>query len=334
MNAIQEHHITTGSRCIICNSPQLKKIIVNSSFGINIVECDSCHFVQSEYVSEKALKAYYENFYLNLNEQGINGYKLQQSQQGESQLNYIQEICENQKFKIVLDYGASLGGLAEKLRTISEQVYVIEANPKFTDILKQSGMFSVLNENDLFDTQFEDFFDLVTISHVLEHIQDPLSLLDNFNNILKEGGYLMVDLPNEVQMLKEYGFQASGHLHYFTINSFQEVIKKHGTFEIVEIRTCNRTVEEFIASGYTLPEDYSRAKSENGTVIRAMLRNNRKNGFSAKSVQKYVNEKVLLDDFSQRILFLYTNLKLMHQAYLKAQDEIKQLKNYIPNVTK
>ena len=326
MNTIQEHHIATGLRCIICNSPQLNQIAVNTSFGINIVECHSCHFIQSEYVSEKALKDYYGNSYLNLNEQEINEYKLQQSQQGESQLNYINEICENPQFTNTLDYGASLGELARKLKSISGRVYITENNPKFIDILKQSGMFFVLNENNLFSTQFEDFFELVTISHVLEHIPDPLLLLDNFSYILNESGYLMVDLPNEVQLLKKYNFQAFGHLHYFTINSFQEMIKRHGKFEIVEIRTCNRTVEEFIASRLTLPEDYSRAKSENGTVIRAMLRNNCKDGLSGKSTQKYVDERVLLDDFSHRIFLLYKNLKSIHQAYLKTQDEIKNLK--------
>ena len=326
MNTIQEHHIATGLRCILCNSPQLNQIAVNTSFGINIVECHSCHFVQSEYVSEKALKAYYENSYLNLNEQQTNEYKLQQSQQGESQLNYINEICGNPQFTNALDYGASLGELARKLKSISERVYVTENNSKFIDILKQSGMFFVLNESSLFSAQFEDFFELVTISHVLEHIPDPLLLLDNFSYILNKRGYLMVDLPNEVQLLKEYNFQAFGHLHYFTINSFQEMIKKHGKFEIVEIRTCNRTVEEYIASGFTLPEDYSRTISENGTVIRAMLRNNCNDGLSERSTQKYVNERVLLDDFSQRIFFLYKNLNLMHQAYLKTQDEIKSLK--------
>lgn len=321
-----EHHIATGLRCIVCNSPQLNQIAVNTSFGINIVECCSCHFVQSEYVSEKTLEAYYENSYLNLNEQQINEYKLQQSRQSESQINYINEICGNPEFTNVLDYGASLGELAGKLKSISEHVYVTENNSRFIDFLKQSGMFSVLNENNLFSTHFEDCFDLVTISHVLEHVPDPISLLDNFSLILKEHGYLMVDLPNELQLLKEYNFQAFGHLHYFTIDSFQEMIKRHGKFEIVEIRTCNRTVEEFIASGLTLPEDYSRAESENGTVIRAMLRNNCKDGLSGKSTQGYINERALLDDFSQRIFFLYKNLNLMHQAYLKIQDETKTLK--------
>lgn len=306
------------------------QIAVNTSFGINIVECHSCHFVQSEYVSEKALKGYYENSYLNQNEQQINEYKLQQNQQGESQLNYINEICGNPQFTNALDYGASLGELARKLKSISERVYVTENSSKFIDILKQSGMFSILNENNLFSAQFEDFFELVTISHVLEHIPDPLLLLDNFSYILNERGYLMVDLPNELQLLKEHNFQASGHLHYFTINSFQEMIKTHGKFEIVEIRTCNRTVEEYIASGLTLPEDYSRTVSENGTVIRAMLRNNCSDGLSERSTQKYVNESVLLDDYSQRIFFLYKNLTLMHQAYLKTQDEIKTLKGLHP----
>ena len=321
MNIIQKDDTSSGLRCLICNGHQLNKIAVNTSFGIDIVECSSCHFVQSEYVSAKTLKDYYEKDYLNQNEQQIVEYRVQQNKQAESQINYIREICGEPTFANVLDYGASLGEMARKLKSISNQVYVVEYNSKYIEILKKKNIFTILYDSDLFTSQFEDYFGLISLSHVLEHIPDPLALLDNFSYVLKNDGYLMVDLPNGLQVLKGYNAQARGHLHYFTIDSFQNMIKSQDKFEIIEIRTCNRTVEEYIASGFRLPEDYSRLKTENGTVIRAMLRNIGKEGISERSIKEYINEKDLLHDFSHRIYLFHKELMLFKQAILREQDK-------------
>ena len=321
MTVIQKNHMSSGLRCLICNGHQLNKIAVNTSFGIDIVECSSCHFVQSEYVSAKTLKVYYEKDYLNQNEQQIVEYKLQQNKQAESQIKYIREICVDLRFANVLDYGASLGEMARKLKSISNQVCVVEYNSKYVEILKKKNIFTILYDSDLFTSQFEDYFGLISLSHVLEHIPGPLALLDNFSYVLKNDGYLMVDLPNEAQMLKEHNIQPLGHLHFFTIDSFRNMIKTHGKFEVIEIRTCNRTVKEFIDSGFKQPEDYTRLKTEDGTVIRAMLRNVGNGGLSEKDIQGYVDEGVLLDDFGHRIFLLYKELKLLKQAYLRLQDK-------------
>ena len=181
MNVIQKGHASSGLRCLICNASQLNKITVNTSFGIDIVECCSCHFVQSEYVSDKTLNDYYEKYYLKLNEQQIVEYRMQQNKQAESQINYIREVCGDSRFANVLDYGASLGEMARKLLSISNEVYVVEYNSKYLEILKKKNIFTILDDGDLFTSQFEDYFGLVSLSHVLVHIPDPLALLDNFS---------------------------------------------------------------------------------------------------------------------------------------------------------
>lgn len=324
MSKIEDQNIPTGLKCIICNSPQLKKIRVNKSFGVNIVECCSCNFVQSEYVSDKTLDEYYKNYYLDLDEEKMVQYGQGQSKQGESQVIYIKEICADLRFANVLDYGASLGKLAERLVSISDKVYVVEYNPVFIEILDKMGMFVVLNKKNLFNHKFENYFDLITISHILEHMPDPLALLDNFSYILKKNAYLMVDLPNEVLLLKGHNFQAFGHLHYFTIESLVNMINTQGKFEILDIRHCNRTVRDFIDSRFKLQEDYSITKSEDGTVIRAMLRNIGNKGPSERCIQKYADCKGLLDDYSLRVFNLHNNLELVKQEYLKMRDKIKK----------
>jgi 2-polyprenyl-3-methyl-5-hydroxy-6-metoxy-1,4-benzoquinol methylase len=42
-----------------------------------------------------------------------------------------------------------------------------------------------------------DFFDLVSLNHVLEHVRDPLSVLKRIHRWIKPGGLFLVEVPNE-----------------------------------------------------------------------------------------------------------------------------------------
>ena len=47
---------------------------------------------------------------------------------------------------------------------------------------------------------------------------------------------------------------------------------RDGLFDLLEIRRCNRSADDFISSKFTLPEDHSITNNENGTTIRALFR--------------------------------------------------------------
>jgi len=48
--------------CLICGATDLRDLASNRNFGINIIQCNACYFVQSEFVSDRALESYYRNF--------------------------------------------------------------------------------------------------------------------------------------------------------------------------------------------------------------------------------------------------------------------------------
>jgi hypothetical protein len=113
---------------------------------------------------------------------------------------------------------------------------------QFVELLRQDPLLTLVNHNDLASARFESFFDVVSISHVLEHLTDPYEAMDLFASVLKPGGLLLIDIPNEVRMLQR-GFQAKGHLSYFTKESFARFVDVHGCFDLMELRTCNREVD-------------------------------------------------------------------------------------------
>ena len=259
--------------CLICAATDRRDLTTNRNFGINIFQCNACNFVQSEFVSDRALESYYRHFYrAQLDENGINAHRQKGLAQAKGQVAYLLEQQPGLKISAALDYGTAEGSLGHELRAIADKVWVTEMDPQFVALLKADPLLTLVEHKDLESGTFQGFFDLVCISHVLEHLTDPYAAMDVFTSVLKPGGLLLVDIPNEVRMLQR-GFQAKGHLSYFTKESFAQFVDVHGCFDLVEIRTCNREVDVFIDSGFTAPEDYDIPLAKDGTAIRALLRN-------------------------------------------------------------
>jgi 2-polyprenyl-3-methyl-5-hydroxy-6-metoxy-1,4-benzoquinol methylase len=309
--------------CLICGSADRHEVTTNKSFGVNIFQCNACHFVQSEYVSDRGLESYYRHFYRGrLDAHGLAAHRQKGLAQAKGQIAYLLEQQPGLKVSAALDYGTAEGSLGHELCAIADKVWVTEMDPQFVELLRQDQRLTLLDHKELGCGRFESFFDLVTISHVLEHLTDPYEAMDVFAAILKPGGLLMVDIPNEVRMLQR-GFQAKGHLSYFTKESFTRFIEVHGCFDLVELRTCNREVDLFINSGFTAPEAYSIPLAKDGTVIRALLRNRPQEARKPCRTHAF-DEAALLNEFSARILHFYMLLVATQSRVAQLEQELQR----------
>jgi 2-polyprenyl-3-methyl-5-hydroxy-6-metoxy-1,4-benzoquinol methylase len=290
--------------CLICGSTALHDVTTNLNFGINIIQCTACAFVQSEFVSDRGLESYYRHFYRpQLNEEGLANHRQKGLEQAKSQVAYLLAQQPGLKVSTALDYGTAEGSLGHELRGIADKVWVTEMDPQFVALLKNDPLLTFVEHKDLASGSFDGFFGVACISHVLEHLTDPYQVMDMFASVLKPGGLLLVDIPNEVRLLK-CGFMALGHLSFFTTRSFAQFVDVHGCFDVVEMRTCNREVDVYINSGFTAPEDYSIELAKDGTVIRALLRNRPLEARQRRRVHAF-DEAALLNEYSARILHFY-----------------------------
>ena len=188
--------------CLICGSSDVNDLTTNRSFGVNIFQCKACHFVQSEYVSERGLESYYRHFYRGpLDARGLAAHRQKGLAQAKGQIAYLREQQPDLRVSAALDYGTAEGSLGHELRAVADTVWVTEMDPQFVDLLKQDPLLRLVDHRELASERFEGFFDLVCISHVLEHLTDPFAVMDLFASTLKIGGLLFVDIPNEVRML-------------------------------------------------------------------------------------------------------------------------------------
>ena len=97
----------------------------------------------------------------------------------------------------------------------------------------------------------EAFYDCVHMSHVLEHLHDPLSSICQTSQTLKTGGILIVEVPFEFgdlfDRIRELALRRprtvnevqSSHLYFFTVRSLCRLLRESG-FEILYAATPRR----------------------------------------------------------------------------------------------
>lgn len=95
----------------------------------------------------------------------------------------------------LLDIGCGNGEFLERSLEMGWQAQGCEIDPKAVAICRSNGL-NVLEGDSFHTTLNEQRFDVITMSHVLEHVVDQAALLQRTYSLLKPGGYLWMALPN------------------------------------------------------------------------------------------------------------------------------------------
>jgi len=119
------------------------------------------------------------------------------------------------------------------------EVSGLEPSPEGVDFARSKGL-------NVFECGIEDLscvgdrrFDIVTVLNVLEHLRNPVEIIKDIKaKLLKPGGMLIIDVPNEFNDLQnianeEYGLNEwwvcpPAHINYFSSSSIQQVLRRCG----------------------------------------------------------------------------------------------------------
>lgn len=95
----------------------------------------------------------------------------------------------------LLDVGFGNGGFLKLAVEMGWQAEGIDFDPKAVEVAKARGLnVRCASAADL-SAQHEQF-DIITLSHVIEHVHDPITLLNDLYRLLKPGGVLWLETPN------------------------------------------------------------------------------------------------------------------------------------------
>lgn len=97
----------------------------------------------------------------------------------------------------LLDIGAGIGVFPAAMKNAGWNVTAIEPDQRTADYLTDVLEIAVY-ANDLFELTAESIgtFDLVTLNKVLEHVEDPVAMLDKSREFVSPGGVMYLELPD------------------------------------------------------------------------------------------------------------------------------------------
>jgi SAM-dependent methyltransferase len=123
----------------------------------------------------------------------------------------------------VIDIGCGNGDYLAALAGDGRQLVGVEPDPNARQVATAKGLEVLAGTaEDLPESLSGQNFDLVTITHVLEHCRDPLRALGNIRGLLGVKGVLYCEVPNAgsiyfqtYSMISEM-LDVPRHLHFFT----------------------------------------------------------------------------------------------------------------------
>ena len=109
-------------------------------------------------------------------------------------------------------------------------------------------------EKDFLDIQFgEEKFDLISMTHVLEHVARPERHIEKISRILNDRGQLIIEVPNFNSWTRALtgrhwlGLDLDYHVTFFTPDSLYSLLKKYG-FKIKTVRSFSFEYSSFISA--------------------------------------------------------------------------------------
>ncbi|WP_411682049.1 class I SAM-dependent methyltransferase [Clostridium thailandense] len=252
------------NNCIVCDNAQHTLIFKKSNY--EVVRCNKCGMVHIEPMPtlEETI-GYYQSY-------GQAQYTEEYIKQNINKT-YVEgrfEFYKNLLLKYynegssVLDIGCHCAEFLKVLKNANFDVYGLEVSKSISKAVEENLNIPVYNV-DISKLSTDQKFDVISALSVLEHTPNPDIMIKKIYNLLKDDGYLLLEVPNvdsyESQAVLyffsqtlNYWFHPTPPIHLYefnkvTINSF---LNKYG-FQIIETGTA----QPFEYDGDTIyPEGY------------------------------------------------------------------------------
>ena len=242
------------SNCPICNSSKTSKAFdavdhfsTKETFPIN--DCKSCGFrFTNNFPSEDSIGRYYDSpDYISHSDSKtglINRlYHFFRKQMLKKKVNLVsKQVVSRQKDNIhLLDIGSGTGYFLNAAKEKGYTVTGIEKDNNAREYAVSNFELDIKDEQSLWSIENESF-DVITLWHVLEHMENLNEVVAKIKSILIPDGVVILALPNhnsyDAKKYKGYwaAYDVPRHLWHFTPDTVEKLLGKHH-FNIITQKT-------------------------------------------------------------------------------------------------
>jgi len=271
--------------CYACRHPETDSVhenfyqgrsfryIVHTGTGTQIVKCQQCGFMSVEFVHPKIAHAIFAYPPTKTGDASNLSRTNMHRQNCVNQLEMWQENipknCDRGLF-----IGAGRAELAESYCSQTKEMFACDLVPENSQVAQENPKLNVIEKNNLNAPSLEGTFDFLILSNVLERVAFPRSLLALCAKLLKNGGILMLEVPNMSYDLVRTSQYGAEEFNYFSPNSLHAMFATEGNFEIVRQLGAEEpmALKSSINAWSTEGDDTT---VETRAVIRTVLQNSR-----------------------------------------------------------
>lgn len=211
------------------------------SYGFDLVKCKNCGLVYNnpQWLPEILFKKYGESYAKDRKNPIEDVFKINVPL-NERLLDEIENYCSAGS---LLDVGSGSGSFAAVAAARGWEVYCVEPREEAVEFSKNLFGLQNIQCGTLDNIKFaENTFDLITFNDVLEHTFDPADSLQKAYHYLKEGGFVVVNVPDAGSLYSRYSgkdwkhYDPPFHLFDFDRNTLKALFEKNG-FNVVKMKT-------------------------------------------------------------------------------------------------
>lgn len=234
--------------CHLCGKDEYKKIYKERG-ALGIVQCEGCGLI---YVNPRLKSP--ETVYWGDTEKYFREARLifEGKTSHHRDPNYLEDLKLIHQYKPdgnFLDVGTNMGFFLRNAKGFRGwNLFGVEPSPSLSDIARKYFGLNI-KTSFLEEAGFEsEFFDVVTMTDVFEHITNPEKILNEVRRILKTDGILFIKVPNGLfnvfkfkmakwmGRLKDYDiFDSYEHVVHYSDITLRKMLEKH-RFEVVKVK--------------------------------------------------------------------------------------------------
>ena len=239
-------------KCPVCFSDNIKSIENYRNFSetfknMKLIKCLDCFLLFSYPMpNEEMLKKYNENYHMSAHGSQYGATKLDKVSNAffkgmaKIRYNYLKGFI-NKETKInkfnVLEIGPGPGKfLKEMINNHPEfKYFAVETDLSCHEKLNSLGV-NLISISQL--KKLKKLFDLIIVSHVLEHVSNPMNFIGLLKTVIKKNGIMFIEVP-----CKDYLFKPlyEPHLLFFDKISMKKLVKD---FKLMKISYHGRLIRE------------------------------------------------------------------------------------------
>jgi len=240
-------------QCILCKNNHGKEFLAWEK-TYKLFKCSSCGAVSPNirlFDEGEYIKSIYDtNDYKDkLIRETHKQYEYRKKTFGTERFQYtVERLGLGQKSK-VLDIGCGAGYYLSVLADNKIHYKGLEVARHFVDYCKSHHNLNVANTP--IEKEEDNYYDLITMFDVLEHLANPISTLNIISNKLKIGGYCVAYTPNihsigyELMGAKQNTLLPFEHLCFFNKESLYHLADKAG-MEITKIEVFGLDIMDYL----------------------------------------------------------------------------------------